>query len=177
MNALGVDTAHNVTVKDFIPNGVTLVNLGGGTLNTGVLSWNSPITLAPGASMSYVYTATVLAPNTTNSYKNTAQVSGHTEHDRDSYKNNLGILDTRELEDDEASVTLLPRVIDVSLTKTVSNIKPNVGEVVTYTVTVMNALGVDTAHNVTVKDFIPNGVTPVNLGGGSLAAGVLSWNS
>ncbi|MDX1928945.1 MAG: SdrD B-like domain-containing protein [Pirellulaceae bacterium] len=52
--------------------------------------------------------------------------------------------------------------IDLSLTKTISNASPAVGDNVTYTLTVNNANGFSTATGVEVKDVLPAGMTLVS---------------
>ena len=51
--------------------------------------------------------------------------------------------------------------VDLSLTLTVNNPTPNIGDVVTFTVMVsnINNVGYGTATNVTVKDLLPSGLT------------------
>src|SRR5262249_30269090 len=50
-----------------------------------------------------------------------------------------------------------PQRADLAVTKTVDNPNPNVGDTVTYTITVTN-LGPDTATNITLHDTLPAGV-------------------
>ena len=50
---------------------------------------------------------------------------------------------------------------DLGLTKTVSNATPNVGDTITFTVTLSNA-GANNATNVTVQDLLPGGLTFVS---------------
>jgi uncharacterized repeat protein (TIGR01451 family) len=53
-----------------------------------------------------------------------------------------------------ASATVTPKEADLAITKSIDNPKPNVGDVVTYTVTVTNN-GPDDATGVTVGDWLP----------------------
>jgi uncharacterized repeat protein (TIGR01451 family) len=61
-------------------------------------------------------------------------------------------------EDDRASVTLAGQSVDLSLSKTVDNGSPNVGNSINYTVTVRNA-GPSNATGVVIADPLPAGVT------------------
>ena len=69
---------------------------------------------------------------------------------------------------------------DLSLTKAVNNPTPNVGETVTFTVTLTNS-GPDAAYNISVADVIPTGYTYVagSIAGGSsrsdAGAPTLTW--
>ena len=58
------------------------------------------------------------------------------------------------------SATETPQQADLAVTKTVSDATPNVGDVITFTVTVTN-LGPNTATSVQVTDVLPPGLTPV----------------
>ena len=51
---------------------------------------------------------------------------------------------------------------DLSITKTVDKTKANVGDELTYTITVKNARGAAAASNVVVEDTLPNGLKFVN---------------
>ncbi|HKB01519.1 MAG TPA: DUF11 domain-containing protein, partial [Gemmataceae bacterium] len=57
-------------------------------------------------------------------------------------------------DDNSASAGIQPQVADVAVTKEVDNAKPNVGDTITFTVTVRNN-GPDAADGVVVHDFMP----------------------
>src|SRR5204863_196435 len=84
---------------------------------------------------------------------NTAEVTTADQPDPDSTPNNH-----IATEDDQASVTVTPLVADLSLTKTVDYSTPNVGQTITFTITLKND-GPDTATNVAVTDALPSGLT------------------
>src|SRR5262249_10509523 len=79
-----------------------------------------------------------------NARTNTATVTG-----ADQFDPNTG--------NNTASATETPQQADLALTKAVSDPTPNVGDTITYTVTLTNN-GPDTATNVTVQDTLPAGV-------------------
>src|SRR5262249_39825899 len=60
-----------------------------------------------------------------------------------------------------ASATETPQGADLAVSKTVSDATPNVGDTITFTVTLTNA-GPDPATNVTVHDLLPSGLTFVS---------------
>ena len=68
---------------------------------------------------------------------------------------------------EEYSIDAGLRPIDLSMTASVSNLKPPVGSTVTYSVTVTNEPNLSAATGVTVKDILPEGFTYVsdNSGG------------
>jgi uncharacterized repeat protein (TIGR01451 family) len=92
------------------------------------------------------------------------------EYDPDSTPNNH---DPNEDDQDDAEVT--PMQIDLSVVKDVDNPTPNVGENVTFTITVTNA-GPDTATNVTLGDTLPAGLTYVSDDAqGAFHSGTGTW--
>ena len=60
-----------------------------------------------------------------------------------------------------ARATVTPQQADLALTKTVDNPTPNVGDTITYTITLTNN-GPDAATGVTVTDLLPAGLTFVS---------------
>jgi len=177
-NAAGRDTAHNVSIQDLLPNGLTnITNItGGASISGNLITWNAG-TIAPGGNKTMTYQATVLLPNTTRSYRNLAQVVSQTEKDFDSTPSSL-LPGQDPSEDDEDTVILRPLVVDVSLDKSVSNLRPNQNDVVTYTIVASNAAGRDTAHNVFIQDIIPTGLTNIAgiTGGATLSGTTITWN-
>src|SRR5439155_670634 len=79
---------------------------------------------------------------------NTARISGSDQFDPDPTNNSARAAET-------------PQQADLTLTKTVSNTTPNVGDVITFTVTLTDR-GPDTATNVRVTDLLPTGLTFVS---------------
>src|SRR5262249_12955630 len=59
------------------------------------------------------------------------------------------------------SATETPQQADLSVTKAVSNATPNVGDTITFTITLRD-LGPDPATNVQVSDLLPAGLTFVS---------------
>ncbi len=174
----GPSTATGVEVSDAIPSGFSYVanSATGGLSRTAVgntLTWTIG-SLAAGANTSLTFQATVSA---TGVYTNVAQVSKADQPDVDSSPGNLNGLPA---EDDEAAATVTPgALIDLSLTKTVSNSVAQVGSTVTFTLVVSNA-GPSTATGVEVSDVVPSGFTYVAntaTGGTSrnLSGATLTW--
>lgn len=143
----GQGTAKDVSVKDSIPEGTTFVSQdtakGSYDQSSGVWSVGE---LASGESASLTLTVTADTPG---SKINNAEAST-TSEDVDSSNNAASA--TTEVQ--EASV-------DVQLTKSASAESANIGEQITYTVTVTNN-GQGTAKDVQVTDKIPEGTTLVS---------------
>ncbi len=141
----GPDPATNVTVQDTLPTGVTFVS----ATPVGVYNPTSGVwtvgTVNPGTPQTLIITATVNSPNPG---ANTATISHADQFDPDLANNS-----------DTASTN--PQQADLSLSKTVSNATPNVGNNVTFTITLNNA-GPSNATNVSVSDLLPFGLTFVS---------------
>ncbi len=142
---LGPGVATDVTTTDVLPAGLTFVS---STANEG--SYNSTTgvwtvgTVANGSTATLQMTATVTTPGTKT---NTATIS-HVDQP-DPNPNNTGI----------AIVT--PQQADLSVTKTVNNSTPIVGQNATFTITVSNS-GPSTATGVVTTDVLPAGLTFVS---------------
>jgi uncharacterized repeat protein (TIGR01451 family) len=162
----GPDAATNVTVEDVIPSGFTYVasSIAGGDSrddsSNPVLTW-SINSLASSTNVNLTFQVVVQATGT---YKNAAQVTASDQYDPDSTPNND---DGDQSEDDEDSETASPPTADLRMEKTVSDPNPNVGDTITFTITVYND-GPDTATNITVEDVIPSGYT---YSAGTIAGG------
>jgi len=147
---LGVDTATNVTLRDVLPAGLELVTAlpSQGTYDpgTGIWTMGSVDTLF---ARTLSVQAIVLAPSAgvPQPQTNSAAVATVDQYDPDP-------------DNDEAEVTVTPQYADLAVTKTVDEARPNVGDTITFTVTLEN-LGVDTATGVTVVDSLPDGLSLV----------------
>jgi uncharacterized repeat protein (TIGR01451 family) len=152
----GFSDASHVQVRDMLPSGLTLVSAtpGQGTYTNGV--WNVG-SLANGAQTILTIRARVVSPNPKT---NTATISHADQFDPDVGNNT-------------ASATTTPQRADLVLAKTVDHSRPNVGDIVTFTVTIRNA-GPDDATNVIVNDTIPAGLSLISAtpSQGSYSGGV-----
>src|SRR5262249_27516810 len=101
--------------------------------------------LANGAQATLIITATVVSPD---AQTNTVTITHADQFDPNPANNS-------------ASVTLTPQRADLAITKTVSDATPNVGDTITFTVTVTN-LGPDRATGVAVQDSLPAGLVLVS---------------
>ncbi len=150
LNNAGPSAATGVTVTDRLPQGLTFISASpSGAYNASTGLWTVG-TVAAGASTSLQITATV---GSTGTITNAAQVSAADQRDPDSTPNN-----NIATEDDQASVTLTPQVADLSLSKTIDNPTPNVGQNVTFTINLNNS-GPGPATNVAVADKLPPGLS------------------
>ena len=173
----GPDNATNVAVEDIIPAGYSNITLisNGGTLSGNTISWTA--LAVPTSGIILTYNATINAPTgTVDEYKNVAQVTDSDQFDPDSTPNND---DGDQSEDDEDSLTLGSIIsADLELNKSISNTNPNVGEVVTFSIALINK-GPDNATNVEVEDIIPAGYSNITLitNGGTLSGNTISWTA
>ncbi len=150
----GPDAATNVAVEDILPAGLTYVSdtPSQGTYNNVTGIWTVG-TINSGASATLQITAQVTG---TGAITNIAQVNASDQYDPDSTPDN-----DNPAEDDQDSTTVTTQAADLRMEKTVDNPTPNVGDNVTFTITVYND-GPDAATNVAVEDILPAGLTYVS---------------
>lgn len=145
---LGPSTATNVTVAEALPVGVNLISnspsIGSFAAGTGV--WTVP-TLASGTSAVLTLNATVT--DFTKALTNSAQITGSDQPD--------------PTPEPAATATVLGQKADLSLTKVANTVTPLVGGSVSFTITVTNAAGFDTATGVLVRDVLPTGLAFVSV--------------
>src|SRR5690606_31645926 len=105
---------------------------------------------------------------------NVAQVTDSDQDDPDSTPNND---DGDQSRSEERRAGEEPQSAELELAKTVSNSTPNVGDVVTVTITVTNQ-GPDATTNVAVQDVVPNGYSNItNINGfGVLSGSTITWS-
>ncbi len=150
----GPSTATNVRVRDALPVGIGYVlnTPSQGTYDSVVTKVWEVGTLNPGASATLVIRAIRSDASVT---VNTAEVIAADQTDPDSPHNNQVAG-----EDDQASVTVPSQSVDLAVVKTVNNSTPNVGDNVTFTITVTNpAASTTAATNVGLSDILPPGLT------------------
>ncbi|WP_275315164.1 PKD domain-containing protein [Tenacibaculum bernardetii] len=178
----GANDATNVSVEDIVPagySGITNVsNAANATVGATSVSWAN-LTVTNGGSLSLTFDAVVDAPTgVANEYLNTAEITGSDQYDPDSDvtsdantdDNGDGISD-----DDESSVGVTIQQSDLSIVKVSSNMSPNVGDVITFTLTVTNA-GPDAATGVAIQDIVPNGYTIGTINdSGVETSGTIDW--
>ncbi|SHH61541.1 conserved repeat domain-containing protein, partial [Flavobacterium granuli] len=151
----GPSTATGVQVRDVLPSGYTIVGAtpSSGTYTNATGLWTIA-TIANGASAVLTVTATV---NATGNYTNVAEIVAADQTDVNSTPGN-NIL----TEDDQDQVTISRGpLVDLSLTKSVNNNTPIVGENVTFRITISNA-GPSEANGVVVTDKLPSGYSFVS---------------
>ncbi len=158
----GPDDATGVQVADLLPAGVNFVsaNPSQGSYDSSTGLWEVG-TVSSGGGPTLEITATVVSA--------TSQTNTGTITHADQFDPNTA--------NDSASATETPQQADLALTNTVSDAAPNVGDVITFTVTLSNQ-GPDDATGVQVADLLPAGVSFVsaNPSQGTYTSGTGLWN-
>src|SRR4029453_12299841 len=142
----GPDDATGVAIQDTLPVGLSFqsATASQGTYNSATGVWTVG-TVINGATQTLTIIALVTAPGV---QAKTASVS-----DVDQFDPNTGNnTDTAELD---------PQQADLRLTKAVSDATPNVGDTITFTVTLTNG-GPSAGTGVQVTDLLPAGLTFVS---------------
>jgi len=172
--------ATNIAIENYVPAGYAVTGIGQGGSQTGNdISW--PLfDLTNGNSTTFTFTATVNSPTgSSDEFQNVAEVVGVDQPDPDSTPNNFDGVAT--LEDDEAVVNITAQESDLSLSKGLSassNSAPNVGETITFEITLTNN-GASDATNIQIGDMIPVGFTldASSISNGGTATGnTILWN-
>ena len=165
----GPSDATGIEVADLLPSGYTYVSDDAGTYDAGTGIWTVGDITSGNTSVINI-TATV---NATGNYTNVAEVSAADNFDPNSTPNN-GVT----TEDDYFEITIVPvPVADVSIVKTVNDMNPTTGDVVTFTITVSND-GPSTATGISVEDIMPDGfgnITAITAGS-NLTGSTLTWD-
>ncbi len=166
----GPGDATGVLVEDQLPAELTFITANGsqGTYISSSGQWDVN-TLGQGEAATLKIVATI---NSAGPILNTAEVIDANETDIDSTPGN-----NNPNEDDQAAVTINIASADLSLTKTVNDATPNVGETVSFTLMVSNS-GPDTATNLQIRDQLPAGTTFVSdqASAGTYNSGTGIWN-
>ena len=150
---VGPDAAENVVVTDLLPAGlIYLSSTPAGVYNssTRLITWNLG-TLAKGASTTLTIEARVNMTDVV--FVNTAAVVGSV---YDPYTANNTA---------NATVGVAPEA-DLGITKTVNNTAPRYGDIIKFTMNVVN-VGPDAAENVVVSDLLPSGLQFVSASSSS----------
>jgi len=150
----GPINATGITVSDVLPSGLTFVSStpSQGSFNSGTGVWTvGAVNNGASATLQIVATVTTIGLKT-----NTAEVAASNQFDPDSTPAN-----NQAAEDDQASAAVTPNVADLSVTKTVDEAAPDVGDNVVFTITVSNT-GPIQATNVALTDALPASLTFVS---------------
>lgn len=169
----GPDTASNVALSDTLPVGLEFISATPAPSRQGnTLTWN-PDRLEPGQSRSF---SVVVRGQVAGQRTNQASVRA-AERDRDPANNQA-----------QASLEVVappppppppppspePRA-DLALSKTVSPAQAQVGDRVTYTLTLVNN-GPNDATGVVLTDTLPAGLSNINAEGAQQSGNTLTWN-
>jgi uncharacterized repeat protein (TIGR01451 family)/fimbrial isopeptide formation D2 family protein len=140
----GPNAAHNVMLHDALPAGLTFVSATPSQGSYSSLTGNWTVgTIASLGSPSMTMVATVTGNG---AMTNTASVLS-----LDETQTSTG--------NDSANATVTPRRADLAVSKIVDNGGPEIGDTVTFTVTVDDNIGPDGATNVAIHDSLPAGLT------------------
>ncbi|MBI2984669.1 MAG: DUF11 domain-containing protein [Candidatus Kerfeldbacteria bacterium] len=146
--ASATDTARNVVLTDILPNGFTYADVGDSTRTFSLDD------ITPGSSVTTIYNAAIDVEQAAGTYTNTASAQG---------SNTPKVSDRSEVDVRRPQVLGAQPEVDLNITKRVSPTVTNPGQVVTYTLTIVNAGDAD-ATDVKVTDTLPNGFTFIEGG-------------
>jgi len=148
----GPSDATGLVVEDILASGYDFVSAtpSAGTYDEVIGSWDIS-SLLNGASETLDIVATVL---TNGDFSNTAELIALDTFDPDSSPDN-----NLNSEDDQDTVNPTPTgLADLSLTKEVDELNPNVGDIIEFTINLTNS-GDSNATGVVVTDVVPSGYT------------------
>ncbi len=163
----GDSDATGVVVTDLLPSGFTyqshIITAGVYNQMTGI--WDTNGTILNGTIETLIVRAKVNEPSgAENEYLNRAEITASAIPDPDSNPNSsFGTDDFSDGidDDDEASVLIIPPLVDIALTKTVSNENPRIGQEIIFEISATN-LSNTTATQIGIEEIIPQGYELIN---------------
>jgi uncharacterized repeat protein (TIGR01451 family)/gliding motility-associated-like protein len=175
----GPSIATNVVLNGLLPTGYTYVSdTSGGLYNPTTGNWTIP-SIAVGTTTTFEVTALVLATGLYDMYVEIT-ASDNVDLDSDPTQSfNVDDYNDGVADDDEAFADVNPiPVSDVNLVKSVSDLNPTTGDIVTFTLTLHND-GPSGATGVAVEDIIPDGFGNITniTNGGVLSGNTVTWTS
>ena len=146
--------ATGIVLRDEVPNGFEIIPSSisdqGELLDNDIIEWSDLV--VEGLSLYRVnFDVVVLPVEEGRSYRNIAQIINADQDDVDSTPGND---DGDQSEDDEDFAMAMPQMSDIAISNTVSNLNPQVGSDITYTVTVNNE-GINPLTQVQITDYLP----------------------
>ena len=177
VNNNGPDDATGVALEDLVPIGYTLTGTisDGGVATGNEINWTG-LSIPNGGSITVTYDVVVNPPTGLGAeYRNSAQITASDQFDPDSDPTTDNLVDEdgdgdRD-DDDEDTFEVTPQTSDLSIDKAVSDSTPNVGDVVTFTISLSNSGTVD-ATGVSVQDIVPEGYSGItNISNSGVAVG------
>jgi uncharacterized repeat protein (TIGR01451 family) len=165
--------AQSVTVSDQLPANTTFVSVGATPAG-----WSRTDSTAVGQTGTVTYTVPTLAASGTATFTIAVKVDSNAANN--STISNTATVGSNTPDDNSANnsatqTTTVRTPADLSISKTVNNASPNVGEQVTFTITVSNG-GPYSATGVVVKDQLPTGLSYLSDdGGGAYVSGTGIW--
>ena len=179
-NLNGSGDATGVSVRDVLPEGYAFVanstsDNGSYDQSTKSIIWSN-LMISNGSAKDLTFKAIV---TNIDSYLNIAEIIASEQPDRDSNTNNH-----IEVEDDQDQASIILIKADLELYKNVSAFDVNVGDNVTFTITLFNnpSKANGDATGITVTDYLPNGYqinteTISNNGVYDINNSTISWNN
>jgi len=172
----GPNAATGVEVMDLLPQGFDFVRF---SATSGIYDeitglWNVG-TVQNGSTQTLLIDVIIHEPSgTAGEYLNISQITASDVIDPSSTPNND---DGDQSEDDEDSILVLTETADLSLTKSVSNVNANVGDVITFTLQIDNG-GANAATGVALEDILPIGYSNITniSNGGELIGNRITWS-
>ncbi|MCW2120516.1 Ig-like domain-containing protein, partial [Flavobacterium sp. 7A] len=152
----GPSDATGINIVDKLPSGYSLVSA---TPNKGTYTATNGLWNVGGLTNTSTATLTVVAKiNAAGNYTNTAEVTKVDQAD----PNGIVHGNNTPSEIDQSDITIVPvEIVDLVTTKTVDKSNPNQGDIVKYTLTVVNK-GPSTATGVNLTDNLPAGLVYVS---------------
>ena len=171
----GPAAATGVAVEDLIPSGLSGIGAisNGGAFGAGSINWSGLSVPVGTNTLVLTYTAVIQDPTgLSGEYSNVVEITASDQFDPDSTPAND---DGDQSEDEEDELSISVQQADLSIVKSVNNTQPEVGETLTFTLTVTNA-GPDQATGVAVEDILPAGFNLVSVNnGGTASVNTASW--
>lgn len=158
----GFSDATGVEVTDLLPSGYTYQShiTTAGIYNSTTGLWTINGAISNQSTETLIILVTVNTPTgDRDEYMNVAEITASDFSDPDSNVNegiDVDDFSDGDVDDDEAIASVTPQTTDISISKTVDNASPNIGDQVMFTITVSNQGSVE-ATNVGIEEILPSG--------------------